>query len=305
MVETVTVPEGAVAGQLAPGQTMPTDAPAPESLDITAVTPAIVPAPADTPAKFLNADGSLNSALAMASYVELEKRQSSSGEDDPNAEPKIAPVKDPDADPAPDADKLKVDEATYGKVVDDAITSAGMTPTAVAQEWADNGKLSDATLDSLDKAGFSRDVVNQYISGAQAQIDAAENAGPAAEQAAANAAREVTEIMAAVGGEEAYGEMSTWAKTGLKPAEAKAYNDALDTGNRETIDMAVRGLQSKFVEAVGKDPDLVIGGARPSLDAFQSPQEASDALHKAQKSGDPAQIRAAEQKALRSTVFEG
>ena len=99
--------------------------------------------------------------------------------------------------------------------------------------------------------------------------------------------------------------MSTWAKTGLKPAEAKAYNDALDTGNRETIDMAVRGLQSKYVEAVGKDPDLVMGGNKPGVDAYNSPQEASDALHKAQKSGDPAQIHAAEQKALRSNVFEG
>lgn len=298
MVEAASIPaDQPAAGALAPGQTMPTDAPAPEALDLTAPTPkAPNAAPEGTPAKFLNADGSLNSAAMIASYTELEKRQSSSGDEAP-ADAAAPADADADAD-APDADELKVAEATYGEVVDGAITKAGMTPTAVAQEWAESGKLSDETLDKLAAAGFSRDVVNQYIAGAQAQIDLGT-------QSEAAAQLEVNAIMTSVGGPEAYAEIATWAKTGLQPAEAKAYNDALDTGNKETIEMAVRGLQSKYVEAVGKDPDLLIGGVRPSADVFTSAHEASEALHRAQRSGDPAQIRAAEQKALRSTVFEG
>lgn len=291
MVDTVTMTETPVTGALAPGQTMPENAPTDRDLDPTLPAVEVTKAPEGTPEKFVNADGSLNSAAIVASYTEAEKKLSTSA---PAADGETPPAATDDAETAP-AD-LKMAEATYGKLVDDAIVSAGMTPTSVAQEWHETGKLSEATLTNLERAGFSREVVNQYVAGFEAQATAASQGQQLADTA-------VGQIMDSVGGREAYGRMSTWAETNLSPAEGKAFNDAMDTGDRAVIDLAVRGLHGKFVQAEGQDPSLSFGGTRPMGDVFESAQEASDALHAAQRSGDPAKIKRAQDKALRSNVF--
>ena len=275
MVQAVTMPISE-APALAPGETMPTEVtPTTEMTPGTVATPPAGAAPEGTPEKFLNADGTVNTLALVESYKNLETK-----------------IGDPGG-----TDKVEGTEegaTSYGAAIDGVLGQAGLTPAAVNKEWQDTGSLSDDTMSKLEKAGFSKDVVNNYIKGAAAQVQAAE-------QGTAIAAQQEQEIMATVGGEEAYRSMTAWAGTNLTESEVKAYDEVVSGGNRAMIDIAVSGLQAKYHQAEGRQGQLAMGGmAGARTDVFNSMQEMSVAMTEARATRDPAKIAAVEQKAMRS-----
>ena len=276
MVEAVTLPITDTTA-LAPGEAMPAEA-TPQA-DLVPTTAAPTPAgaaPEGTPEKFLNADGTVNTAALVESYKNLETKV---GEDKP-------------AEATPEA----TGPVTYGTAIDGALGQAGLTPDGVNKEWQDTGTLTDATMNKLEAAGFSKDVVKQYIEGAAAKVQASE-------QGAALAQHEQNAIMDTVGGKDAYQSMTSWAKANLSESEIAAYDGAVSGGNRAMLDIAVAGLQAKYQQAEGSTGKLALGGVGGGpTDVFESVQEMSGAMSAARKTRDPAKIQAVEAKALRSDI---
>lgn len=168
-------------------------------------------------------------------YGELEKKQSA-------PVPVVPPVVvDPAKPAAVDANKLEIPAAD--KAAADAVQSAGLDMGKLQTEFAEKGELSAESLATLDKAGIPKAMVDAYIEGREAvsaQYDA--------------------EAFTAAGGQESYTKMVTWAKSGLPAPEQKAFNDAVVSGDKARMTMAVTSLKSKFETAFGTDPELVKGG---------------------------------------------
>ena len=104
--------------------------------------------------------------------------------------------------------------------VEEAPTEAAANLQVVKyeQEFADNGSLSDKSYGDLEKMGFTKQQVDQYIQG---------------QQSYANNMRE--SVYSSVGGQEEYTSIINWASENLPSDIIKDYNDSVDSMNQEKI----------------------------------------------------------------------
>jgi hypothetical protein len=148
--------------------------------------------------------------------------------------------------------------------------------------------LSSESYEKLSKAGYSRQIVDQYIDGQRAV-----------------AARFETDIMTEVGGAEKYTDITTWAKANLTPAEIAAYNAAVSSGNADQAKLAALGLGAKFERANGSDPQRLLGGqsAGSTGDVYESMAQVTAAMKDPQYKADPAFRAKVQAKLARSNVI--
>lgn len=159
-------------------------------------------------------------------------------------------------------------------VTPEAAVAAGIDMPALAKEYAENGELSVETLKTLNDKGFDKTAVDTYIAGQQAIAD-----------------KLITTLETVAGGKEQLKTTLEWAKSNLTVAEANGYDAALDTGNPETVKLALQGVLAKYNAANGTDPKLVTGaeGAPSVTDApFASQAEIVKAMQDPRYAVDPA-----------------
>ena len=200
-------------------------------------------------------------------YAELEaKLGQAKPADPPAADPAATPPADPEA----------------------ALADKGLNLQDFSAEFAQKGELSAESYEKLSKAGYSRQIVDQYIDGQRAV-----------------AARFETEIMTEVGGSEKYSEITTWAKANLTPQEIAAYNAAVSSGSAEQAKLAALGLSAKYEKANGSDPQRLLGGqgASSSSDVFESMAQVTAAMRDPQYKADPAFRAKVQAKLGRSNVL--
>jgi hypothetical protein len=192
------------------------------------------------PEKFKSAED-----MATA-YAELEKKQSA---------PPATPPATPEVDPATGKPK-------EAPVVPPAQPQGNEQFQPFFDEFAKDGKLSDASMEALEKKGFSKAVVEQFIAGGQARQ-----------------AQYESNVMEAAGGKEAYKAMTDWAAKNLTEGEISTLNATLESGNVEAAKLAVSGLHARHLEAVGRPPSLVRGNGGEALLPFKSSSEVTRAMN--------------------------
>jgi hypothetical protein len=207
------------------------------------------------PEKFKSAED-----LAQA-YSELEKRQSSSAEEEP----------------------ASTDEAR------EAVESAGVDFDALSSEYAENGELSDKAYDNLEKAGIPRNIVNSYIEAQAAQVEVAQ-----------------AKVYETVGGQEAYSSMVAWAGENLSEAEVDAYNDAVNSNQMASVDLAVNGLKARYVASEGAEPARQVqGGISGNLGGtYRSMAELMTDMNSPSYKSDPAFRADVEKRLGNSNILE-
>jgi len=125
------------------------------------------------------------------------------------------------------------------------------------QEFLKNGELSEASYEAAEKAGYSREIVDNYIEGRQAVV-----------------ARETNQIYESVGGQEAYGDLLSWASDNLTDTEIDAFNSTINSNDISSIQLAVRGLKARYDNEQTSEPQRNIGGGEPpSADVYESWQQ--------------------------------
>lgn len=132
----------------------------------------------------------------------------------------------------------KADEAA-----EQAVNEAGLDMNALADEYAEKGELSSASYDALAKVGITKEMVDVYIAGQEAQQNAVRDS-----------------LLAPVGGQEAYDEMIGWASDNLSNSEIEAFNSVLGSGDVNAMRMAVENLNAKYTRAVGQEPNRQLAG---------------------------------------------
>lgn len=165
----------------------------------------------------------------------------------------------PPADPTKDTPPAEKDEPPATPEPPAADTPV----TRAAAHYEQHGELGDAQYAELEAAGITRAMVDQYI------------AGQVAAQTTYN-----TELYTAAGGQAQYEAAITWAAENLSPAETAAFDAVIETGNAEQAKLAVAGLMSKHVAAVGRAPSYVSSGGAPGTGAvgFRSQAEVRAAM---------------------------
>ena len=153
----------------------------------------------------------------------------------------------------------------------EVLSEAGLNFDNFSNEYEQSGQLSDASYESLAKAGIPRDMVDAYIQGQQAIADQIR-----------------TTIINDVGGDEYYEAMASWAADNLSHDELAVYNAQVESGNLAAIRMAVNGLRAQFEQVNGFEPSLIGGGAASATDGFRSTQEMVTAMRDPRYKTDPA-----------------
>jgi len=99
---------------------------------------------------------------------------------------------------------------------------------------------------------------------------------------------EVDNIYKSVGGEEQYGQMISWAQSNLSESQVRAFDQIIESGNVDQINLAIKGLTSQYTDAVGQDGELLQGKPASALAEFRSQQELIQAMNDPRYDDDPA-----------------
>ena len=128
-----------------------------------------------------------------------------------------------------------------------------------------DGQLSDEMYGDLQKAGFNQDMVDSYLKGVR------ESYGMAAQEAEAPVLSdaEVAEVHSIAGGKQGYEQLMAWASDNISDADAKNFDEVVETGNKAAVTFAVKALFGQYEDAVGRDSNLVTGKAAPA-DTYKS-----------------------------------
>ena len=200
--------------------------------------------PADIPEKFWDAEkGQVRTEALLKSYRELEGKMRS-GDKAEEAQPETAPESETTPDEAPPS----------ADTADNAIQKADAY-------YAEHGELSDEMYDSLEKAGVTRNMVDTYIKGQLALVEA-----------------ELSEAYARAGGKEEYAKMVQWAADNLSEPEQEAFD--MQVRNPKTRGLAVDSLAAKYRAEQDTTPNLLGGDNQPTPgEVFENAAEMAAAIN--------------------------
>ena len=174
-----------------------------------------------------------------------------------------------------------------GDAAEALLAKSGISYTALCTEYTENGQLSENSLAQLEKAGFPKELVENYIEGQQSRLAASYD----------------SHIIKAAGGDSQYKTLQKWAAANLSKAEIRRYDSALDSLNIDTALTALEGLMLKYEKANGKAPEIIRGKApvsRPATRGYASLKEMADAMDDPRYEKDMAYTHKVEQRILAS-----
>ena len=195
-------------------------------------------------------------------YVELQKKLGESKEED---------TEQASAEPEPE-DKPQLSEGAT------LITDA-------SKEYFDNGnKLSPETLAKFSSLS-SQDLIKAYMEVSQNPEFQQQQAAPPAEITAS----QINQIKNAAGGEKAYANIVNWAKNSLPQDQINAFDEVVNTGSVQAIQLAVSGLKAEYDNANGVEGRMVTGKTAPNNgDVFRSQAELVRTMSDSRYDSDPA-----------------
>ena len=154
----------------------------------------------------------------------------------------------------------------YGDQISKQFKDNNIDPFKMNEYFMENdGQLSDEMYGDLQKAGFNQDMVDSYLKGVR------ESYGMAAQEAEAPVLSdaEVAEVHSIAGGKQGYEQLMAWASDNISDADAKNFDEVVETGNKAAVTFAVKALFGQYEDAVGRDSNLVTGKAAPA-DVYRS-----------------------------------
>ena len=157
--------------------------------------------------------------------------------------------------------------------------------TDASKEYFDNGnKLSPETLAKFSSLS-SQDLIKAYMEVSQNPEFQQQQAAPPAEITAS----QINQIKNAAGGEKAYANIVNWAKSSLPQEQINAFDEVVNTGSVQAIQLAVSGLKAEYDNANGVEGRMVTGKTAPNNgDVFRSQAELVRAMSDARYDNDPA-----------------
>jgi len=196
-------------------------------------------------------------------YIELQKKLGSSDEKEEDTEQASAEEETPE--------EPKLSEGAS------LIASA-------SEEYRDSdGKLSDETLAKFSSMS-SQDLVKAYM-----EVQSNPEFQQGRTQAADLTETEINNVKNSVGGDQAYDNIMKWAGQNLTEQEIQAFDDVVEFGGAQAVQLAVSGLKSRYEQANGFEGKMYTGKPpKTGGDVFRSQQELVRAMSDPRYENDPA-----------------
>lgn len=228
-------------------------------------------------------------------YKELQSKFSQRGQPSEDAGPtdegEESDQQDANAEPAETPGDAK---EIYGDFIGSRLDEAGIDFGGMNTRWQQTGELTTDDYSQLEEAGFTKDMVDAYLSGLQYKANRDSDLS----------AQQVAAVKAEFGGEQAYGQMLEWAAANLSQEEIDGFNAIVNGSSMPAIKLAVAGLQARYGQAAGREPKLIGGRAsKTSTDRFESTAQLVEAMKDGRYTTDPAYRRKIEEKLARSSIF--
>jgi hypothetical protein len=151
-----------------------------------------------------------------------------------------------------------------------------------ADEYYEKGELSPETLAAFESMS-SRELVEAYFQYEQGLPERQFTPEPVQLSSA-----DINRIQNSVGGEAAYQQLVGWAAENFSPAEVQAFDNVVDSGNIDAINLALAGLKARYTDAVGYEGTMIQGKAPTPADTFKSQAEVVRAMNDPRYDRDPA-----------------
>lgn len=203
--------------------------------------------------------------LAKA-YTELEKRV---GQQPQNETP------EPPVEQTDDNYTAEAASELYGKEYVDALSEKGVDMADIMKR-ADSGEDISANYDTLAEVfNVPKAVVENYVNAAQQTQMPAPGLTP----------EDGVEVRNAIGGDEAFAEVTQWVEKNVDKQTLENYNKIADT-NKEAALWALKYFQAQM-KSPGSvvEPKLYGGGNVPSQSTYESKQQVLDAMNKTNSKG--------------------
>ena len=230
-------------------------------------------------------------------YLELQKKQGESSTEEPQAET----TEEPELQFYTDDGSVNYDTAkeVYGEQLSDTFQKAEIDPFEMNTYFQENnGTLSDDMYGKLEQAGLSKNLVDSYLEGVRQQTGMQQQA-----QAPILSDAEVNEVHNIAGGKDGYEQLMNWASDNMSDADAKSFDEVIETGNKAAVTFAVKALMGQYEDAVGRDSNLVQGKASDnSGDVYRSMAEVVRDMNNPEYDRDPAVRQDVQRKLERSNL---
>lgn len=223
-----------------------------------------------------------NNGNTMTASVEPVDPMADPKKTDDNTEPPKGDVKDDN--------NLQADIANQQKADNDAKTaleSKGVDFDKLAEEYSNDGKLSDDSMKILKDAGFPESVVNAYLSGLEAINE-----------------RFATQVKGFAGGDDGYAKLTEFIKT-QPQSVIDAFNSTIATGNLGQIELTIDGLMSKMNKTYGTANPTIMGGAAnaAAAEGYTSMEQMTKDMSDPRYQVDPKFTRSVMMKIKNATIF--
>ena len=203
-------------------------------------------------------------------YLELQKKLG-------QKEDESAPDDD---DSAPDDSAPEEEPSPVSKRVD-------FLKEASDEYYSNDNELKPETIQKL-KEMPSEELIEAYLELQKSNPVA--KAQPLSDDAAKT-------IVDSVGGQDAYNDTLAWAADNLKPEEVAAYDNVVNSGNKDAIFFAVQALNQRYKDSVGFEGQQISGKApKSTVKGFRSNAELANAISDPRYRNDPAYRYDIEQK---------
>ena len=127
--------------------------------------------------------------------------------------------------------------------------------TDASKEYYDNGnKLSPETMAKFSSMS-SQDLIKAYMEVSQSPEFQAQQGQPPADISQSD----INQIKNSAGGDQAYANIINWAKSNLPQEKITAFDEVVNTGSIQAIQLAVSGLKSEYDNANGVEGRMVTG----------------------------------------------
>jgi len=158
---------------------------------------------------------------------------------------------------------------------------------ASEEYYSNDNSLKPETLQKL-KEMPSEDLIDAYME--MQKTNPVAQAQPLSDDAAKT-------IVDSVGGQDAYNDTLAWAADNLKPEEVAAYDNVVNSGNKDAIFFAVQALNQRYKDSTGFEGQQISGRApKNTVKGFRSNAELANAISDPRYRNDPAYRYDIEQK---------
>ena len=182
----------------------------------------------------------------------------------------------------------------YGETLSNLFKEKNVDPYSIAEHfYKNNGQITQEMHDQLTGAGIAKEAVDAYLAGR------AQDMGMNSQIAQTD----INTIYQSVGGEQKYKTLMNWASQNLSQDSINSFDNLVNTGDANSIQLAVNGLVAQYQNDNGYEGRMLTGkAAKTNTDVYQSQAQLVEAMADPRYDRDPAYREAVREKLDRSDL---